>query len=161
MLLETALGIVKFLKSRTIITVRANVNKHHLREKQNEVTDALYDYGAALLVSHHLQGSENNFISQDCPRFLVNLPFKMKITPLPKNITLNALRCSEKISILPSTALQIKGEPLYKGHLDTLIPANCSSLTSTVSCICIPRLLKQMLTFLVKTHIQPASNQWC
>lgn len=95
MLLETALGIVKFLKSRTVITVRANVNKHHLHEKQSEVTDALHDCGAALLVSHHLQGSENNFKSQDCPRFLVNCSFakpKIKITPLPKNIKLKRFK---------------------------------------------------------------------
>lgn len=52
MLLETTLGIVKFLKSSIIITVRVNVNEHHLREKQNKATDAVYDRGAALLVSH-------------------------------------------------------------------------------------------------------------
>lgn len=52
MLLEKALGIVKFLKSSIIITVRAIVTEHHLHEKQNEVMDAVYDCGAALLVSH-------------------------------------------------------------------------------------------------------------
>lgn len=92
-LLETALGIVKFFRSSIIITVRANVNEHHLREKQNEATDAVYDCGAALLVSHPVicKCSDNNFKSQDCPRFLVNCRFakpKMKITPLLKYIQL-------------------------------------------------------------------------